>query len=71
MATSEPPLPETWARAILQTAIVQGRAAELLGVLFEGGGVTLTSERELVLISAEEIRRLAGTAAVIDDPDGG
>lgn len=54
-------MPEGAARRICQQAIAEGRCGEMLGVLFDGGGVTLDSiTGRIVLISAEEIAMLAG-----------
>lgn len=53
-------LTESYAAAILQTAIRDKRAAELLACLFEGGSCTLMASGELLLISGSQVKQIGG-----------
>lgn len=59
--SEQQPMPEPLSRAILEAAIREGRAGELLWCLFNGGTCTVDPEtRKLVLITGEmldEVRR--------------
>jgi hypothetical protein len=49
------------AEAICTRALVEGRCAELLEVIFAGGSATVDAATgNLVLVSAEQLRAMAG-----------
>lgn len=53
---------ERMARLIFQAAIDEGRCAELLDALFDGGTATVSPNGKLVIIGLPQIQRLeAGT----------
>ncbi len=53
-------MPEPLARAILRAAINEGRAAELLDCLFDGGSATVDAVTgQLVLASSDILKKLA------------
>ena len=55
------PISEDFAAAIFFKAITEKKAAELLGLLFEGGSVTLdASTGDLVMISADLLDEMLG-----------
>lgn len=51
---------ENFAAFILLAAIREGRAAELLTCLFEGGSATVDPDGKLVLASSDILKQLAG-----------
>ena len=51
-------LPESLARAILQAALNEDRAAELLECLFEGGSATVDRSGKLILASGSQLAGL-------------
>jgi len=53
-------IPESFARRILELAIAEGRAAETLECLFDGGSVTVDANSgRLCLVTAAQLRQLA------------
>lgn len=60
---SEPRLPEAFSALILQAAIREERATDLLECLFDGGSATIDSQTgALVLATKEQLDGLLGLA---------
>lgn len=54
---SDPEIPEPYAQRILEAAVSQGRSAELLHALFDGGSVTITDSGELIIVLGSIFRQ--------------
>ncbi len=65
-------LPEHSARRILETAIAEQRASELLEALFDGGTASVSPGGRLVILPADQLATLVANVQAIRDrlPDG-
>lgn len=45
-------IPEAWARTVFQRAIDEGRCAEVLECLFDGGSVTIDAETGRIALAS-------------------
>jgi hypothetical protein len=60
---------EGLALAIVRAAIDEGRAAELIDCLFDGGSATVDADDHLVLAPAEALAAMVGTPGLLSEDE--
>lgn len=55
MTTDEHQISESFAQRILEAAIAEERASELLGALIDGGSATVTNSGQLIILTQEQL----------------
>lgn len=59
--TPDGPISEAFARRIFRQAIIEGRAAELLDCLFDGGSVTVDPVTGKLVLATEDMLKQMGS----------